>query len=296
MKKNKAKYGLAFLVLLLALFLGLDVWMSAVKPVSRSELFLPNDFEKTLAAHDWATEYDDIFFGNSVVISSYIEEESSSGYVNFGLDYGKADDINRMLRRGIVKVKSNVVLGLNCFTLMDTLDTNPAYPWNRDWYEPYVYFERDRLHAFITDTLSGFLETGRLEPTRYTGMDKTVYYGVLSDAELQEKYESYEELYWTQGAEAYDENLRALTELCAYCREQGIRLRVIWMPWNGYAPLPENPASAMAQAQTILDSYGVESLDMRDAMPRDCFHDFGHLNMEHGAHVFTQEVDKWLNT
>ena len=295
-KKTKVKYGLGFLVLLLLLFIGLDLWLSAVKPVSHSELFLPNDFEKTLYAHNWQTEYDDIFFGNSVVISAYIEEESPSGYANFGIDYGKADDLNRMLRSGAVKVSDNVVLGLNCFTLMDTLDTNPAYPWNRKLYEPYVFFERDRLNTFITDTVNGFLETGRFEPALYTSMDKTVYYDVLSDAELAEKDKTYKELYYGQGMDAYDENLKALQELCQFCEAQGIRLRVIWMPWNDYVPLAENPSAAMAAAAEIHEAHGIECLDMRSALPRDCFYDFGHLNIEHGAHVFTQEVDEWLNT
>ena len=84
-EKNKTakNSSLLFLILLLLLFIICDLFLTAASPVSKTDLVYKNDYEKTLAAHGGKTEYDRVFFGNSVVISAFIEDESQSGYVNF---------------------------------------------------------------------------------------------------------------------------------------------------------------------------------------------------------------------
>ena len=295
---NKApkKGGLLFLVLLLLLFVLCDVVLTVTAPVAGSELFYKNDYEKTLAAHGGKTEYDRVFYGNSVVISAFIEEESRSGFVNFGLDYGKLCDLVQMLEKGMLKVDDELVIGMNYFVLMDTLDTNPSYPWHRNPLEPYAYFERDRIHTLVKTSFEDLLNDGGLSPEHYTDFCKTVYYGMMDEAQLQEKVATHSELFWNLGMENYRENLAAIAPLCDYCEKNGVRLRVLWMPWSDYVPIPENPKRVRALADEAFAERGIEIYDMEGAMPRDCFHDLAHLNYEHGAHVFTEEIDKWLNT
>lgn len=296
--KNKAtkKGSLLFLILLLLSFIICDMVLTAYSPVSKSDLFYRNDYEKTLAAHGGKTEYDRIFFGNSVVISSYIEEESQSGYVNFGLDYGKLSDLVQMLEKDLLKVNDELVVGLNYFVLMDTLDTNPSYPWHKKPLEPYAYFERDRIHTLIKTSFESLLNEGKISPEHHTDINKSVYYGMMDDAQLNEKIATHSELFWHLGMENYEDNLSDIDSLCDYCEENGVRLRVVWMPWSDYTPIPENPKQVRKLADNAFAARGIEIYDMESSMPLDCFHDLAHLNYEHGAHVFTKEIDKWLST
>jgi len=94
--------------------------------------------------------------------------------------------------------------------------------------------------------------------------------------------------------EHYAANLRALGDLIAFCQAHDIRLRAVWMPLSDYIGLPENPTRVIREASEILSGGNVEVWDMTDALPRDCFHDLGHLNKEHGAYVFTMLIDPWL--
>ena len=64
--------------------------------IKDSDYFIKNDFEITQNHHPEKI-WDKVFFGNSVVISSYIEEQSQSGYINLGLDYGVVTDLWKMI-------------------------------------------------------------------------------------------------------------------------------------------------------------------------------------------------------
>ena len=142
---KKSTENILFLIILISLFTAFDVYLSKSNPVSNSNLFYKNDYEKTILSNDNRKNYKDIFYGNSAVISAFDEEKSTSSYVNFGLDYAKISDLTEMLNKGYITVEDNIVIGLNYFTLMDTLDTNPTYPWHRKTFEPYLYFQRDRF-------------------------------------------------------------------------------------------------------------------------------------------------------
>ena len=284
--------GFGFIAAVLAVFIIGDTVLSAADPVSRSDLFIKNDYEKTIAAHGGGLEYDSVFYGNSVLISSFIEEESVSGYVNFGIDYGTMADLRDMLKKGMLKPKRDLVLSLNYFVFLDTMDTNPTYPWHRRTIEPYVFFERDRLHKFLVSEFT-LLFTGEKRAV-YSELEKSVYYGVMTDEELDTKIKTHSDLFWGLDTSYYKKNLEALKEVINYCAKNGVRLRAIWMPWNDYTQMPEVPVEVTRLADDIMSAADIEVYDMTNAMPRDCFHDLGHLNYEYGAHVFTGEVDKWL--
>ena len=294
--KRSFQRGGAFLLTLCLLFGALDVWLTRAEPVEWSDCFIHNDFEKTVLSHDGARSYDKIFFGNSVVISSYVEWASSSGYVNFGIDYGVITDLRDMLRRGDITVSEDIVLGLNYFVFYDDMDTNPTYPWHRGALEPYLYFQRDRLQALGAALWEGFRETGRLSLPHYEAQAKFMYSGVLDQQAMAQKVETHKALYWGLGLEHYEDNLSALAEVIALCRERGIRLRAVWLPWNPSVPMPQGPAAVRRAADEIMAGLGVEVLDMEQGLVLDCFHDVGHLNMEYGAFVFTEEMDPWLKS
>jgi hypothetical protein len=285
---------LGFLIALAAVFLAADMILTAWAPVENSMLFDKNDYEKTVVSHGGMTEYDKVLFGNSVIISAYIEEASASGYVNFGLDYGKITDLLSMLDKGMLKPKSDLVIAMNYFVFMDDLETNPTYPWFRESYEPYLYFQRDRLSQTLKAGIRKVL-TGAVMPL-YTDLNKSVYYGVLPDEKLDEKIAVYKERYWGLDMTHYQDNLKALEALIGYCKEHGIRLRAIWMPWNGYIDYPENPAKVNEAVNAILSAENIAVLDLTDSYPRDCFHDLGHLEYSSGAPRFTKEIDEWLGS
>jgi len=288
---KSGRKNICFVIWVLILFIAIDFILSYWAPVERSTLFTKNDYEKIILSQG-RKEFDNVFYGNSVAISAFIEEESNSGYINFGIDYGTIADLKNMLDKKMLTVNKNLVIALNYFVLMDTLDTNPTYPWHRKQYEPYVFFQRDRISSFIKRCIQSLL-TGK-EIARYDNLNRSVYYGVMTDEELDGKIRTHGELFWDLGVENYEKNLAALEDLIDYCEENGIRLRAVWMPWNDYAQMPEIPQQVCKIADDIMRSRGIEVLDMTDAFSRECFHDLGHLNYEYGAHVFTEVIDEWL--
>lgn len=288
--------GGVFLLVFCLLGVGLDVWLTKTGPVERSTLFQPNDFEKSILSHGGKTEYERMIFGNSVIISAYMEDQSTSGYANFGIDYGVMTDLRGMLRRGDAVVTEDLVIALNYFVFLDTMDTNPTYPWHRKPWEPYLYFQRDRLHTLWSNGVDSVLQGGPFVTERYESLNKYLYFGMMDDAQLEERIAVHRDLYWGLGTEYYQENLEALQDVIDFCQERGIRLRAVWMPWNPYIPMPENPAQVRELADAILEEAGVEVLDLENEFPRECFHDLGHLNVQIGAVEFTQYIDPWLRS
>lgn len=287
--------SLRFIILTLLVFCALDFALTSWAPVENSTLFQKNDFEKTILSHGGATAYKRVIYGNSTLISSYIEEQSDTGYVNFGLDYGTVSDLYQMLSEKHITVTDELVLVLNCFVLMDTLETNPTYPWHRRGLEPYVFFQRDRLAPVFEAMAANLLDlTNPFNTARYTDMKKTVYHGVMTDEELEEKIASHAALFWWQGIDYYEKNLRDLGRVAEWCGEHDVRLRVVWGPWNNDVAIPENFAQVKELADDVLSEHGVERLDMMDVMERKYFYDIGHLNYEYGAVYFTEVLDEWL--
>ena len=279
----------------LAAFIILDTLLAAWAPAESLPYFPKNDYEKVVLSHGGVTEYDKVIFGNSTLISSYIEEQSRSGYVNFGLDYGTVSDLYGMLTKGYLSVKSELVIDLNYFVLMDTLDTNPTYPWHRGALEPYVFFQRDRLSPALTAAFTNLLHfRDPLALPQYPDLNRTVYHGVMTDQELAEKIAAHKALFWGLGPDSYKKNLDDLGAVAKWCADNGVRLRVFWGPWNNDVEMPENPARITAAANAVLAEYGIAAEDMTGCLARKYFYDIGHLNYEYGAVYFTEALDKWL--
>lgn len=293
-KKSKKIWEGIFIFGLIAAVTIFDIFLASIDPVGKSDLFRKNDFEKIKLTHPEEI-YEKVFYGNSVVISGFIEEESKSGYMNMGMDYGTIEDLSKILKKNMISIGTDLVVGVNYLVFLDTLDTNPTYPWHRKIYEPYLYFQRDRLHAFIMDGIDNILRGEKFVTVRHTDLNRYVYYGVLSDEELDKKIEGYKKFYWNIGIEHYEKNYKALQKLINYCRERDIELRFVWFPWNDYIAKPENVVAVEKKAKEIMEYNDIEYIDLADAFGREYFHDLGHLNYELGAVEFTKEIDKWLN-
>ena len=291
--KKKIKHPLLFIVGLVALMIIVEVILSVTNPVAKYNVFVKNDYEKIVAQYSDDT-FDKAIYGNSAVIASFIDTQSKSGYTNIGIDYGTIEDLYAMLDQGLLNVESDLVIGLNYFTLMDTLDTNPTYPWHKKFYEPYLYFNRDRINPVITEGIKNVLNGDKFVSKRYESLDRTVYRGSLNAEELSEREAVHEKLYWNLGIEHFDDNLKALEKVVKFAEDNNIRLRCILLPWNDVIEKPSSALLAENGALEILNAHSVEVLDLSYTMPSEYFHDLGHLNYEQGAVKFTEEIDEWL--
>lgn len=282
-----------FILAFVVIYLAADMALVYGNPIKDSPYFYRNDFELTQEKHPEEV-WDKVFFGSSLVISAFIEEESESGYVNLGVDYGVVSDLRRMIEKDLVKVGEDLVVGLNMFTLYDDFDTNKTYMWHKKWYEPYPYFERDRFQPLLTEGFENVLSGKPFMTPEHEGQKKSVYYGQLSDAEMDEKLEKYREKYWGLELESFEQNLEDLEWLANYCEQNGIRMRVVWMPWRTKIELPDIARDVQAAANQVLEKHGIEVLDLRDELGDQYFHDVWHIEYSTGAPAFTRLIDEWL--
>lgn len=289
----KNKHPLMFVIGLLSFVIIIEALFLQTDPVSKLNIFSKNDFEKIISKYP-EEAFDKVFYGNSVVISGFIDSQSNSDYTNIGIDYGTVEDLYAILDMGLIEVGSELVIGLNYFTLMDTLETNPTYPWHKSIYEPYLYFNRNRVNPVIVDGFTNALKGEEFIETRYQSLDRVVYRGIMDEKELSDRIDVHKELYWDKGIEHYDDNLKALEKVIEFSRENDIKLRSIILPWNDVIKKPPNILKAESSAVEILDANSIEVLDLSYSMPREYFHDLGHFNYEYGAVKFTEEIDTWL--
>lgn len=289
----KNKHPLIFIIGLLSLSIIIEVYFLQTNPVGEQNVFLKNDFEKIMAQYS-EEDFDKVFYGNSVVISGFIDSQSKSDYTNIAIDYGTIEDLDAILDKELIEVGSELVIGLNYFTLMDTLETNPTYPWHKNVYEPYLYFNRNRVNPVIVEGFTNVLKGEEFIETRYESLNRTVYRGVMDEKELSDRIDVHRELYWDQGIEYYDDNLKALEKVIEFTKENDIELRCIILPWNDVVKKPDTALLAESSAVEILNAHSIEVLDLSNAMPREYFHDLGHFNYEYGAVKFTEEIDLWL--
>lgn len=282
------KYG--WLTAFILVFLAADLVLSLVfQPyIISSGRFVCNDFELTQRSHPEKV-WDKVFFGNSVVISSYREEISEIDYVNLGLDYGVVRDLWQMMSKNQIEIGSELVIGLSDLTLYDKFETHPTYPWHKDWYEPYAYFQRDRLRLYLESSVKALRG---VQPENHLEQTKAHYYGSMSSQALAEKLET--SRYANLPIEDFQENMRCLQKVADYCTQKGIRLRCVWMPVNPEVEISAETRAVYEQAKTICEEKQVEFLDLERALPVECFYDIGHLNYEYGAYRFMEVIDPWL--
>lgn len=289
--KKALKILLAVIVFIA--FIAADFYAAHNNLITDSNIFVKNDFEITQTNHPEKV-WDKVFFGNSVVISAYQENESTSGYINCGLDYGVVTDLWEMIDEGYINIGSELVIGLNYLTLYDDFETNPTYIWHKKWYQPYAYFERDRFYPLITGCFERFLNGESVPPMTYSHQEKAIYHGRVSDKALEKKLEEYETEFFSKPIEDYSENLEALEKVIEYCQENNIRVRAVHMPWNPTFKKPQLIKDVHTAADEVFNRYGVEVLDLEDDFPKECFHDTGHLNYDVGSPAFTKRIDDWL--
>ena len=211
-----------FLLLLAAVLLGGEAWMRAADPVGHMTCIPRSDYEIIRRDYPDMT-FERAVFGSSAVTASYIAGRNETGYVNLGVDYGTVKDITEMLEKGLVTVTDELVLGLNNLSFLDSLPTNETYPWHREWYEPYLYFQRDRLYALITEGVDSVLRGGPFLLRDTSNQQRVVYRGALTDEALFESWGSLVERFGDTGPADCAENFAALDRLAAWCGEHGVR-------------------------------------------------------------------------
>lgn len=280
-------------VAVLAALFAADYGISINNPIADSNIFVKNDFEITQQDHP-EDVWDKVFFGNSVVISGYIENISSSGYINCGLDYGTVSDLWEMIDKGYINIGSELVIGLNYLTLYDDFDTNPTYIWHKKWYQPYAYFERDRFYPLITGCFSRMINGESIPPMTYTNQSKAIYHGRVADFALEKKLEEYETEFFSKPIDDYSENLGDLEKILNFCKERNIRVRAVHMPWNPSFEKPRIVSDVHNAADAIFTNYGIAVLNLEDEFSEECFYDTGHLNYDVGSPKFTEIIDDWL--
>ena len=285
------KGGLIACVLVLAFVL--DFALAQSYWVRDSGYFWLDDFELTQREHPEEV-WDKVIYGSSELTSGYREDISESGYVNMGMDYATVTDLVEILEGGHITVGSELVLALNWGALSDIMDTNPTYEWHRKWYEPYFYFQRDRIAGLITDTFNALIRGGEFRTKQWLTQTKVYYYGQMSQAELEERVVKLHDLYLTGGLADFQENLAALNEVFAFCEENGIRVRALWLPENPAVEPDSVDVEVREAAREVCESAGVEFYDMTDALGADCFYDTGHMEYDYGSVEFTEVLDKWL--
>lgn len=280
-------------IIVLVAFFAVDYGLCINNFIADSNIFVKNDFEITQQDHPEEI-WDKVFFGNSVVISGYMESKSNSDYINCGLDYGVLTDLWEMIDKGYIKIGSELVLGLNYLTFYDDFDTNPTYIWHKKWYQPYAYFERDRFYPLITGCFTRLINGESVPPMTYINQAKAVYHGRVSDTALKKKMEEYKTEFFSKPIEDYSENLAALKKIIEYCNENDIRVRAVHMPWNSQFQKPQIVKDVHYAADKIFSEYDIEVLNLEDEFETECFYDTGHLNYDVGSPKFTERIDKWL--
>ena len=293
MKKKKLEFK-SFIFILLALWIVSDIVLTAIDPLKYSPHFVRNDYDVTQLEHREKV-WDKVLFGSSVVTASYLESESKSGFYNVGVDYGTVSDIYNMIKKNEIKIGTELVIALNDISFLDSLDTNHTYIWHKKWYQHYLFFERDKIYPLFEVGIINLIN-GRfpLNPPAYGDTKKTVYYGQLTDEELEKSNQGMIERFGGYTISDCEKNYNDLEKLIKLCEKKNIRLRAIWMPWNPKVPIYDFAHKTMEEANRIFAENGIEVYDMTNLLEPEYFYDIGHTNYELGAARFTELADEFL--
>ncbi len=192
--------------------------------------------------------------------------------------------------------EGQLVVGIDSHTMLDPLQTDGSYPWFKTWYQPYVYFYRDYMRDTFEEWLKNALH-GDFASYQPRWSDKMLYFGRKTPEELQSKFAEYEKMFgWMTVQRDLKDNIAAIRWITQYCSEQGIPLKVVWMPYNPGFPKPAYWAPLKESVTNTLETYKVPTLDLTDKFEPVDFHDIVHVNRETGAPKFTREVDAWLRS
>lgn len=284
----------SFVFILAIVWIVSDVVLTKADPLKFSPYIGKNDYEITQLAHPEKT-WDKVFFGSSVVVASYIEEKSISGYYNVGVDYGSVSDIYNLIKKGHIDIGTDLVIALNDISFLDSLNTNPTYIWHKKWYQHYIFFTRDKTYPLIESGINNIMNNQPFfgEPL-WGNSQKAVYYGALTDEELETSNKSMLERFGGCTLADCEKNLSELRKLIKLCGKKNIRLRAIWMPWNPKVPIYDFADEIMNEANRIFAENDISVYDMTHMVEPEYFYDIGHMNYEFGAEHFTKLVDEYL--
>ncbi len=293
MKKKSFEFK-SFIFVLLAVWILSDVVLTSIDPFKYSAYLTKNDFDVTELKHPEKV-WDKVFFGSSVVVASFIEDESKSGYINSGVVYGTVSDIYNMMKKREINIGSELVIAVNDIAFYDNLDTNPTYIWHKKWYQHYLFFQRDKLHPIFEKGVENLAD---LKPV-FDGLkledeEKTLSFGQLSDEELEQNRIKMLEQFGDLTLDDCKQNFDDLEKLIKICKKKNIRLRAIWMPWNPKIEKYDFVYEVMEKANSVFEENDIEVYDMMDMLGSENFHDIGHMNYEVGAPRFTELVDQFL--
>ncbi len=293
MRKRLSAY--IFIAALLVLWIVSDIAMVKCDSLKYFDVFPKNDYDITRIAHP-EEKWDKVFFGSSVVVASYVEDKSDSGYINFGIDYGTVSDIYKAMKKGIADIEGDLVVGLNDISFLDSLDTNATYPWHKKWYQHYIYFERDNIYPVVNTAFDNLLSGKNLaqDMPSYKNPQKYLYTGALTEEKLQESNKGMIERFGGCTTDDCKQNFGDLEKLIRLCRDKGIRLRFVWMPWNPKIPVYDFALEVMDEANQIFKENNIDVFDMTHMMDSKHFYDIGHMSYPEGAEEFTRLVDKFL--
>lgn len=291
------KKALLSIVLIILVFFAFDFILEKIMtPYIRSsgQVFL-NCYEIVRRDHPEKV-WDKVFFGNSIAISTYREEESASGYINAGINCGLMTDLWDMIRTNEIQIGSELVITFNsALSLYDDFMYDPTNPWRRKWYQPYCYFERDRLRLLVKNFILTYVFKKNKPDTPYKNQIRELYFGVMSQKELNDKLAGERFLvYYNIQLEDMKKNIYALKKITDYCKRHKIRLRFVWVPPNPTV----KQFSATPLVYNFINVFSIENdiefLDLTGKFDKECYYDQGHFNYEYGAHVFTKEIEPWL--
>ncbi|MDL2248540.1 hypothetical protein LJB89_02470 [Tyzzerella sp. OttesenSCG-928-J15] len=273
-----------------------DLFFTRLDYVNASPSFVPNDYGKILY-HNHTDSFDTAIFGNSTAIAAIRDERLPEGCGNLGIAYGKMTDFLQMLEKRYIHAEKEVIITANYLSFLDPLETNDTYPWLRQSYTPYVFFNRKNTADYIKNVLKNFTQ-GNLSlkidlPEYY--FEKAVSKGHMSDDELKERMLSFDERFGHYTIDDFSENIEALSKIYDYCEKNGLNMRFVWMPVNPkYNPRPEYIGRLQEQVNTFLDEKAIDYIDYTDSFGSELFFDLGHISWEEGSFAFTEVFLKWL--
>ncbi len=263
------KLAAALAVILTLVVCDLALWRNDYA-IRSSDKFARNDFEITRLKHP-ETVWDRVYFGDGSVAAGYVEEISTAMYINLGLEDCGLTDLKKLIDGRFIRIGKELVIGLN-YPILTGGGANHHYSWRKKTLTPYVYYDRAR----IAQWLSG--------KNKNENQEKTLYYGSTDDVKVSAE----------RDAERLETNLDALKSIIDYCDENKIRLRTVFLPWNGRYAKPDYMQAARSKAETLLNENNIEFYDLEDEVSSECFYDATHMNYETGAPWFTELMDRWL--
>lgn len=293
MVEMNKKMSFVFVMGIIVGLITLDIILTKIDPVANSTIFEKNDFEKVRDIYPYKS-YKKIFYGNSAVMEGYLEEKSTSDFIDISISYGTIKDLYEMLEQKKLLVDDEIVFGINYLNFLDNFETNPSYSWHRKWYEPYLYFQRDRIYQVITKGIDRKLLGNSFIETRYKSKPIYIPEPILKDLDLDKKLAIHKRELWTKEIEEYKINLDYLQKTIDFCEKEKIEFRCVFLPWNDRVEKPKNVRKVEKKAKEILDRNNIEYTGFNSTYPREMFADVGHLTYGYGAVEFTKEIDKWL--